>query len=212
MVDLFGTNGTHVVSQLAASSLFVGFYDSGVPAGYNGNPGTVGIQTGFSAGILSSLGGGLAGASIRFTLYDGDTASGNFDFNDNTLLVNGLSFGDWSAVDAERTDASGTAIGATSGGGFRDSILDTGWFTSSDNALMTSLFNTLTATNELVFQIQDIDPFDNYFDFTQGIDQGLIDVGQGPVTRPNPNDVPEPAPLALMGLGMLAMLGLRRKK
>jgi hypothetical protein len=211
VVDLVGTNGSHVVSQLAASDLFVGFYDGGTPIGFNGNPGTIGIQTGFDAGVLAALGGGISSASIRFTLFDGDTEAVGFDFNDNTLLVNGLDFGNWSDVDAEQTNALGASVGPTSGGGFRDDILDTGWFTSSDNALMASLFSELTFSGEMLFQIQDDDPFDNFFDFTLGIDQDLIDVGQGPTTGPV-NPVSEPAALSLVGLCMFVMLRLRRKK
>lgn len=212
VVDLLGANGTHVVSQLAASQLFDGFYDSGTPVAYNGNPGTVGIQTGFNAGTMNALGGGIAGASIRFTLFDGDTALGDFDYNRNTLLINGLDFGSWSAVDAEQTTSTGVTSGSSSGGGFRDNILDTGWFTSTDSVLLTSLFSSLNTTNELLFQIQDLDPYDNYFDFTQGIESSLIDVGQGPVISGPGVTVPEPTSMALIGLGLLTMLRFRRKQ
>ena len=58
VVEAVGTNGARVISQLAASSLYVGFYDSGTPVGYRGNPGTIGVQTGFSSSVLSALGGG----------------------------------------------------------------------------------------------------------------------------------------------------------
>ena len=57
VVEAVGTNGARVISQLAASSLYVGFYDSGTPVGYRGNPGTIGVQTGFSSSVLSALGG-----------------------------------------------------------------------------------------------------------------------------------------------------------
>ncbi|GGF68462.1 hypothetical protein [Alteromonas lipolytica] len=210
VVDLLGTNGTHIISQLAASNLFVGFYDTGSPAPYQGNPGTVGIQTGFDAAVTAALGGGLAGASFRFTLWDGDTATGDFDEDDNLLLINGLSFGSWSDVNAEWTNGAGAVLGAQSGGGFRDDTLDTGWFTSTDTALLDELLTSLESTEEMVFQLMDDDPYDNFFDFTQGIDQELIDVGQGPTVQPS--EVSAPAALSLMGLGLLGMAGFRRKK
>ncbi|WP_102795598.1 hypothetical protein [Bowmanella denitrificans] len=211
VVDLLGNNGTHVVSQLAASALFDGFFDDGTPVAYRGNPGTIGIQTGFDAAVLASLGGGLSGASFRFTLYDGDTGPGNFDEDANFLLVNGLEFGNWSDVNAEQTNGSGTVTGPQSGGGFRDSILDTGWFTSIDAGLLASLYTSLLSTNELLFQLRDDDNvYDNFFDFTQGLDQNLIDVGQGPITQPG-GQIPEPLPLTLMTLGM-AILGFLRNR
>src|SRR5262245_24529980 len=49
VLDLVGVNGRRVVSQLPASSLFKGDFNSGVPVAFRGNPGTIGIQSGFTA-------------------------------------------------------------------------------------------------------------------------------------------------------------------
>jgi hypothetical protein len=209
VVELIGANSVRVISQLPASSLFLGFADFGTPAAFEGNPMTIGIQTGFTPAITGALGGGLQSASIRFTLFDGDTAAGNFDFNDNTLLVNGLNFGNWSSVNAQETDGLGNAgVNGFSGGGFRDELLDTGWFFNNNAGTMAALFASLISTQQMVFQLNDVDPFENFFDFTRGIDGGLINVGQGPTIQA----VPEPSTLVLFAASAAGLIAMRHRR
>jgi hypothetical protein len=199
VLDLTGANGTRVVSQLAASTLYVGFA--------NNNPFEVGTQTGFTPAVLAALGGGLNSASVRFTLYDGDSAAGNFDQNDLTLLVNGVSFGGWNTVTTQTTDSLGVALGSTHLG-FRDEQLDTGWFSTTNAATLASFYSTL-AGGSVKYEVNDVDPYDNYYDFTQGINASLINVGTGPVVTPA---IPEPQTYALMAacLGVLAVVTRRK--
>jgi len=212
VLDLKGANGTRIVAQLAASSLYRGFADApenGPPAGSAaGNPLLIGTQTGFTAATIDALGGGLQSASVRFTLYDGDSAPGDFDSGlDNTLTVNGVDFGLWSAVSTQETSSDGlTAFSSTTG--FGDNILSTGFFTSTDAIGLASLFSSLSG-GSVAYGLVDLDPFDNFYDFTQGLDGGLIDVGTGPIVTP---DVPEPASWAMMLVGFGAIGGALRAR
>lgn len=183
VLDLIGVNGVRVTSQLAASSLYIGFFDSGEPVQYRGDPGTIGEQTGLSSSIIAALGGGLASVAVRVTLYDGDTGPGDFDYQDqNTLLLNGVEMGDFSDITTQLTSSDGLTLVNTSTG-FGNDILSTGWFSSSDATFLSQFYATLTS-GTVTYQLKDVDPYDNYFDFRQGVDGGLIDVGQTPNISP----------------------------
>jgi hypothetical protein len=205
VLDLTGTNGVRVVTQLAASTLFVGS-----PSAAN-NPTLIGTQSGFSAGVLGALGGGLAAASVRVSLFDGDSAPGNFDFNNNTLLLDGSSIGNFSAVPTVQTNSTGTTL-INSTNGFGNNILSTGFFSSSDATFLSGLFASL-ADGSLAYAVNDSDPGDQFYDFTQGLDGGLVDIGTGPVVVPPVNAIPEPETYALMlaGLGFLGAVARRRR-
>jgi hypothetical protein len=208
VLDLIGANGARVTSQLAASTLFTGFAGT--------NPFEIGTQTGFNASVLSALGGGIQEAGIRFTLFDGDTATFDFDEDDNTLLLNGVAFGNWTDVNAQATDSMGVAIASGfSNGGFRNNTLDTGWFFSNNATTLSNFYNTLVATGEVVYEVDDVDPGDNFYDFTQGIDSSLINVGKPPTVTP-PTSVSTPEPASLLGLLAVGAFGAnaatKRKK
>lgn len=205
--DMIGTNNTRVTSQLAASSLYVGYASS--------NPQVIGTQTGFTPAVIAALGGGIAEVAVRFTLYDGDQGLSEFDRFDNTLLLNGDSLGDWSNVITQSTNATGLLAGSTNlNGGFRDSTLDTGWFFTNNASVLASLYTSLSSTGQIVYSLLDDDSGDNHYDFTRGVDGGLINVGQPPVVQPPTNTaVPEPvtAGLSLMSLLAVSLAASRRR-
>ncbi len=213
VVDLQGANGTRVVSQLAASQLYRGYANGSenpVPGVAEGNPLLFGTQTGFTSAIIAALGGGISAMSVRITLFDGDSANGDFDFNDNTFFVNGVNLGNWSGVTTYQTSGDGLTLLST-GAGFGDDILSTGFFSTSNAATLASIFSSLSSTNAFAFTLNDIDPNDNFYDFTQGVDGGLINVGTGPVVQPPSGAVPEPATWAMMLTGFGAIGTMLRR-
>lgn len=207
VLDLIGANGARVTSQLAASGLYQGFFSS------NSNKGIIGTQTGFNSSLFAALGGGLSEVGVRFTLYDGDTASGNFDFQDNTLLLNGLNFGNWSNVKTQATNSNGQEVSpGMSSGGFRDEVVDTGWFYANNSGLLGSFYNSLVSSGNVEYAVYDRDPGDNYYDFKQGVSSSLVNVSQGPSVQP-PAAVPEPgSAAALLALGALGTGSLLKRK
>lgn len=205
VLDAIGTNGIRLVAQLSANSLFAGFATT--------NPQTIGTQMGLTAGLMAQLGGGFAELAIRVSLHDGDNSfgTGNFDVNQNFLLVNGVNVGNWTDVIAERTDSTGVTSVSFSSGGFRNGILDTGWFHVTNSTVLASVYNSIVSTGMAVYAMDDVDPGDNEYNFSLGISGGLINTNVPPVVSGN---VPDGgSTLLLMGaaFGVLGMLKRRSK-
>ncbi len=192
VLDLVGQSGGRVVSQLNASSLFQGVFDDGFPVASRGNPGTIGIQEGFDDDVLSALGDGLAQLAVRLTVFDGDTGVSNFDREENRLLINAVDIGDFSSVVTEETTANGeTTLSANPLGGFRNEKLDTGFFFTDDPDVLARVFSSLQSDNAAAFRLEDADPFDNFFDFTQGVDAAFADISQPPKPVNQPPQIDE---------------------
>lgn len=204
VADLVGVNGSRVVAQRAASGLFIGNTPS-TPVF------SIGVQAGLTSTILSQLGGGLSAAAFRVSLYDGDTRAGNFDFNDNFLRVNGTRVGNFSAVSTIQTTGAGVPIGIGNiANGFGDNILNTGFFFTNDVTVLSAIFAGMLSTGQIAYAYEDIDPGDQYLDFTQGIDAGLIGIDLPPVVDPG-TPVPEPSTYVLVALGLAGVATAARR-
>ena len=225
VTDLVGLNGARIVAQASAGSEFIGN-----EPGPSGNQYlTFATQTGISSAVVAALGGGISSASFRISLYDGDSQAGNFDYNMNYLYVNsgggvvgtssststGTNLGNFSTVATHQTDGVGNQISTNVGPGFGDDILDTGFFSTSSTASLSSLYSQLVAASlgdqTIRFQLDDLSNGDQYFDFTQGLDSSVINIGSGPVVTPV-SVTPEPSSLVLLGTGALALVGTVRRK
>jgi len=171
-IDLVGINGTRVVSELAAGSLYNGWSLANT---------SIGTATGFTTTLVNALGGGLSKAAFRITLYDGDSAFGDFDYQQNTLSVNGILINNFSSIPTTETDSTGSTIISTNPtGGFRNNILDTGFFLVPSTADLLAIFSSLQTAGRLQFALNDATPGDNYLDFTQGLAGRLAYIGYLP--------------------------------
>ncbi len=173
VIVLEGTNGNIYYQFVNPSTMFQGYQNSGTPAAWNGNPFQIGPTMTLNCGPVVScssyLGGGITRMSVRFSAYDGDNQVGQFDYNDLNLRFNGSNFGassgNWSVVPTQNTDVTGTTL-ISSGTGYGNNTMDTGWFQSTDQTILGGILSggTITAT------VFDRDPNDNFWDFQRGND------------------------------------------
>jgi VCBS repeat-containing protein len=172
--DIVGLNGARIVTQLAAGGLF---------NAYTSATNVIGTLNGFTPQVVAAMGGGIAQLSVRLTLWDGDTATGDFDHNQDTLTFNGLTFSNLSGVATQTTTNDGvTAVGTSDG--FANDQLSTGWMTNTNQTFLTQFYNSLVSNNKITVGLNDATPGENYLDFTQGVSGGLINVGQPPNVSP----------------------------
>lgn len=209
VVDLIGLNGARVVAQRAATGLFIG--DAPALPLFS-----IGTQAGFSDALLSQLGGGLAKAAFRVSLYDGDTRAGDFDDGDNFLQINRIRIGNFSDVSTIETDGVGGVSGTGDiANGFGNNILNTGFFYTANPTTLSAIFASLLARHEIDYGYEDIDfPGEQYLDFTQGIDADIVDIGQPPVVVDpgGPTVTPEPTTVALILAGFAGLAGIARRR
>nr|AFP55393.1 conserved hypothetical protein [Sulfitobacter guttiformis] len=163
---LVGLNGNVYYQFSNPAGAFIGFQNSGEPVAFRGNPFTINnpltLDCGF-ASCTSYFGGGLSNVYVRFSAYDGDTQVNGFDQNDITLRLNGFTVGNWSDVRTDITNNEGTtSFGQVQG--FGNNTFNTGWFSSTNSALLSNILSTGQTTT----QVFDRDPNDNYWDFTRG--------------------------------------------
>ena len=166
VIVLEGVNGNVYYQFSNPSSMFQGYQNSGTPAAWMGNPFQIAPTTTIQCGVQSCaqyFGGSIARMSVRFTAYDGDARAGEFDVNDLTLRINGFDVGSFTSVATQTTNTAGTSL-ISSGTGFGNNTFDTGWYQSTNAALLTNVLTNKTLTSS----VYDRDPNDNYWDFRQG--------------------------------------------
>lgn len=168
VLDLIGLNGVRVVVQLSADQLFEGEFSR------DSDVGSIGVMGGLSPQLLAQLGGGLAQMAVRMTVHDADTSVGDWDYDRNFLMLNGVELGNLSTQHTEATTAAGVRQGSATG--FQNGALSTGWFHVTDAGKLAEIYASLAENNQAAFGLRDTTPGDNGYDFTQGIDGSYFDV------------------------------------
>jgi hypothetical protein len=213
VIDIVGSSGVQVISQIAAADLFFGYYNSftnlifGIPGAGPDSfipDSTIGVRAGYDAGIMAALGGGIAQMAIRLTEFDGDTGSSGIGPGVNQynpllnggayvgidLLVNGLKVGDFEDV------------------GFESGMLDTGFFLVSDSALLASIFSSVESTSSIILGYDEgADKGTAFVDFKTGLDQVSL------TSSLRPTVIPEPSVVGILGFGaIMGLISLRRRR
>lgn len=148
VIDLVGINGVRVVGEVSPAYLFQGWATNVDTA--------IGTASGFNLSLLGAMGGGLSKAAFRITLYDGDNALGDFDYNQNFLVGNGITLGNFSSVQTVQTDYTGKTVLSTNlAGGFRASTLDTGFFQLTDTTSLRNLYASMRTAGTIDFVFND---------------------------------------------------------
>ena len=165
-IVMVGVNGNTYYQFSDPTGAFRGYQYNGTPTAFRGNPFTINdpiaLNCGFST-CADYFGGSIAQIYIRFSAYDGDTQPGGFDFNRISLVMNGYTVGNWSDLTTERTNNTGSqSFGFESG--FGNNSFNTGWFSSTNSALL----NNILTTGRTTTQVFDATPNDNYWDFRRG--------------------------------------------
>ena len=114
MFVLVGANGNLYYQFVNPSTQFQGFQLTGSPAAFRGAPTfQLGPTQSLNCGIVSCadyFGGSIVEGYSRLTVRDADACPGNFDYQDVTYEVNGITVSSLSDLpaDAERTNLTGT--------------------------------------------------------------------------------------------------------
>ena len=182
MVVLVGANGNIYYQFVNPSTQFQGFQNTGTPVGYQGNPFQLGPAQTLNCGptaCTTYFGGSIVEGYVRLTARDGDACVGNFDHNDVSFRLNGFHVSSFTGPNTERTNMAGTVSN-----GFEPCFRDQGstetstaWFDISGN---TALLNNILTVGSTTPFVQDVDPNDNYWYFTDGNDAtGTPEVAPG---------------------------------
>ncbi len=174
VLDLIGANGGRIEADLGPNHMFQGFVNAS-----SANPLVLGTQPGLNAQSLQNLGGGLSAVSVRLTMLQGATGPGEPQENSDFLLLNGISLGNLSDVATQQTDTDGqTQLSFNAAGGFRTDSLDTGFFSSTDPALLASLYQTIAKTQQVTYSLQYLQPLNQSLNFRNGLDHPLANPPQ----------------------------------
>ncbi len=161
-----GVNGNIYYQFSDPAGAFRGFNSNANPRQFQGNPFTINSPLQLDCGFTDCrtyFGGDIANMYIRFSAYDGDTQRNGFDEDDISLVLNGFNIGNWSDIQTELTNNSGTVSqGFTTG--FGNNTFNTGWFETTNQALL----NDILDSGEVTTQVFDRDPNDNFWDFRRG--------------------------------------------